>query len=302
MPDSTPAAVATPGSGRGLLWLGIGAALGLLTATAGLMREGPPGAGLPDHAVATINGEVLRLEEYQRAVQALASDRREPLGEEEKRHVLDRLLEEELLVQRGLELGLAKHDRRIRGDIVSAVIQSVVAQADAEEPSESEVETFFAENQDYFTRTGRLYVRSVLVRAGPLRSEDEAKARAEEVVARLRAGEAFEEVDVALGDRPVAPVPADYLPAPKLREYLGPTATRAALALEVGAVTEPLRAATGYRVLVLVDREASRVPPLDSIRDEVRAELRRRGGDRALRRYLDELRVRADVRVVSALP
>jgi parvulin-like peptidyl-prolyl isomerase len=302
MPDATPDPVATPAPGRGMLWLAIGAGLGLLVAAAGLMREGPPGTGLPEHAVATVNGEVLRLEEFQRAVEALASDRREPLGDAEKRHVLDRLLEEELLVQRGLELGLAKHDRRIRGDIVSAVIQSVVAQADATEPTESEVEAFFAENQDYFTRTGRLFVRSVLVRTKPLRSEDEARARAEEVVSRLRAGETLEVVDAELGDRPVAPVPADYLPAPKLREYLGPTATRAALALEVGEVTEPLRSATGYLVLVLVDRETSRIPTLDSIRGEVRSELRRRSGDRALRSYLDELRDRADVHVSAALP
>ena len=301
MPDPTTDP-SVPVRGPGTLWLAIGAAVGLLAATAGLMREGPPGNEVPERAGAVVNGKVLRIEEYQRAVQALATARREPLGEEEKQHVLDRLLEEELLVQRGLELGLAKHDRRIRGDIVSAVIQSVVAQADAEEPSEPEVEAFFAENRDYFTRTGRLFVRSVLVRAAPLRSEDAAKTRAEEVVARLRAGEAFDAIDAALGDRAVAPVPSDYLPAPKLREYLGPTATRAALELGVGEVTDPVRSATGYLVLVLVDREDSRMPPLDSIRGEVRAELRRRGGDAALRRYLDELRERADVRVRSTLP
>ena len=44
------------------------------------------------------------------------------------------------------------------------------------------------------------------------------------------------------------------------------------------------------------------MPPLDEIREEVRAELRRRAGDAALRAYLDELRARADVRVADALP
>ena len=284
------------------MWLGLGAVVGLLAAAFGLMREAAPEGGLPDHVIAAVNGEVLRVEEYERAVEALASDRREPLGDAEKQHVLDRLLEEELLVQRGLELGLAKHDRRIRGDIVSAVIQSVVAQADAEEPSNAEIAAFYEENRAYFTRSGRLFVRSVLVRASPLRSEDEARARAEQVATRLRGGAAFEDVAATLGDRPVAPVPADYLPAPKLREYLGPTATRAALELEVGDVSEPLRTSAGFQVLLLADREASRVPPLDAIRDEVRGELRRREGDRALRRYLGELRERADVRVRPVLP
>ncbi len=301
MSDLPPAPAGSTASPRSLLWLGLGALVGLLAAAFGLMREAAPGSGLPDHAVAAVNGEVLRLEEYERALEALASDRREPLGDAERQHVLDRLLEEELLVQRGLELGLAKHDRRIRGDIVTAVIQSVVAQADAEEPTDAEVAAFYDENRSYFTRSGRLFVRTVLVRAAPLRSEDEARARAGEVATRLRDGEDFEGVAAALGDRAVAPVPADFLPAPKLREYLGPTATRAALALAVGEVSDPLRTSAGFQVLWLADREEPRVPPLDAIREEVRSELRRRGGDEALRRYLDELRERADVRVRSQL-
>jgi hypothetical protein len=35
--------------------------------------------------VAAVNGEILRVEEYERAVQALAGDRREPLTEEDRR-------------------------------------------------------------------------------------------------------------------------------------------------------------------------------------------------------------------------
>jgi parvulin-like peptidyl-prolyl isomerase len=107
-------------------------------------------------------------------------------------------------------------------------------------------------------------------------------------------------VDEALGDAQVAPVPRDYLPASKLREYLGPTATRRALELAPGEVSDPLRSATGYHVLRLVDRAPGRVPPFEEIEAEVRAEERRRAGDRALREYLDELRERADVRVVDS--
>jgi parvulin-like peptidyl-prolyl isomerase len=287
---------------RALAWLGAGAALGLLAAALGLMTAGGPAAGLPDHVVAAVNGELLRVEEYERAVAALASDRRDPIGPAEKRHVLDRLLDEELLVQRGLELGLARHDRRVRGDIVSAVIQVAISQADASEPSASEVEDFYRENRDYFTHTGRSFVRQVLVRGRPKRSDEEADAKAAEAAARLRAGEDYAAVNEALGDPQIAPLPADYLPATKLREYLGPTATRAALSLETGGVSDPVRSATGRHVLQLVDREPGRVPPLAEIEDEVRAELRRRAGDRALRDYLDELRERADVRIAPELP
>ena len=292
----------TPQERRTLLLLGVGAALGLVLAAAGVMRPAPTVGGLPESAIASVNGEILRVEEYERAVQALANDRRGAIGEEEKRHVLDRLLEEELLVQRGLELGLARHDRRVRGDIVSAVIQLVVSQADARDPSEADVQQFYDEHRDYFTRTGRSWVRQILVRGPPKRSEDEAADRAREAALALRNGEDFEAVDERLGDLQIAPLPADQLPAAKLREYLGPTATRAALALEPGDVSDPIRSASGHHVLQLVAREEGRVPALSEIEDEVRAELRRRAGDQALRDYLDDLRGRADVRVAPELP
>jgi parvulin-like peptidyl-prolyl isomerase len=286
---------------RGLL--GLGAALGLALAAAGILRgeAGDPGA-LPEGAVASVNGTLVRREAYERAVQALAADRRDPLGEAEKRHVLERLVDEELLVQRGLELGLAQSDRRVRGDLVSSVIQAVVSQSESEEPDDGQVEAFYAEQRDYFARTGRLQVRQIWVRGPPARDEGEARTRADEVVGRLRAGEPFDAVDAALGDRPVAPLPSDPLPAAKLREYLGPTATRAALELEPGGISEPQRSSAGYHVLQLLDREPGIVPPLDEIREEVRAELRRRAGDLALRDYLEELRERADLLLARTLP
>jgi parvulin-like peptidyl-prolyl isomerase len=287
---------------RALALLGAGAVLGLALVAVGLTSGDAAGGGLPAHALAAVNGELVRIEEYQRAVAALASDRRSPIGDAEKRHVLDRLLDEELLVQRGLELGLARHDRRVRGDIVSAVIQVAVSQADASEPDAAEVRAFYQEHRDYFAHTGRSLVRQLLVRGPPKRSDAEAEARARQASQRLRAGEDFDAVDAELGDRQIAPLPADYLPATKLREYLGPTATRAALTLEPGQVSDPVRSASGRQVLVLVDREQGWVPPLAEIEPEVRAELRRRAGDRALREYLDELRARADVRIASELP
>jgi len=290
------------GSPRAVVWLALGAAAGLACAAIGLLRSGESAGGLPANAAASVNGTVIRLEEYDRAALALAADRRDPIGPEQRRHVLDRLLDEELLVQRGLELGLARHDRRVRGDIVSAVIELVVSQADDEAPTDAEVRAFYDENRDYFAHTERLRVAQVLVRGVPLRSEDDAKSRADDVARRLRAGEAFERVDEALGDPQVAPVPRDLLPIAKLREYLGPTAARAAQALDVGAVSDPQRSATGYHVLQVQDRAPGFAPPLAEVEQEVRAELRRRASERALRAYLDDLRERADVRLRSEAP
>ena len=104
------------------------------------------------------------------------------------------------------------------------------------------------------------------------------------------------------GDAPLAPLPDAPLPPSKLRDYLGPTALRAVLELEEGAVSDPVRSGMGYHVLQVVERRPDSVPSLDEVRAEVIVELRRRAGERALRSYLDTLRDSADVVIAEPPP
>ena len=286
---------------RPIALLTAGALLGLAVAAAGLLAQTRVASEVPDGAVASVNGTAVRRADYERAVEALATDSRNAIDDADKRHVLDRLVDEELLVQHALELGLARQDRRVRGDLVTAVIESVTADAGQREPDAEELRAFFDANRDYFARPGRLHVEQVFVR-----SNDDADAsalgRARDVATRWRDGASAAELQQTVGDGPVAKLPDAPLPAAKLREYLGPAAVETAAALAPGEVADPVRAAGGYQVLRLVAREPNRVPELAELESEVRAEWRRRAGDEALRAYLDELRRRAAINVAGSLP
>ncbi len=286
---------------RATALLTLGALAGLAAAAVGLLAQTREASLVPEGAVAAVNGTAVRRADYERAVDALVSDSRSAVDDADKRHVLDRLVDEELLVQRALELGLARQDRRVRGDLVAAVIESVTADADQREPDAGELRSFFDANRDYFARPGRLQVEQVFARSSS-DADDAALARARDAAARMRDGAPAADVQRALGDAPVAKLPDAPLPAAKLREYLGPAAVLALAALAPGEVADPVRAAGGYHVLRLVAREEARAPELAEVEAEVRAEWRRRAGDEALRAYLDGLRRRAAIAVAGALP
>ncbi len=289
-------------SRRPLTLLTVGAATGLLLAGSGLVGSARTGGGLPPGAVARINGELVRADDFERALAGLASDRRSGIDDTQRRQLLDRLIEEELLVQRGLELGLARHDRKVRGDLSAAVIASVVAEYEDLQPTDAELQAFYDEHADFFVRPGRLRLRQIFCRATGPADDAQAIERAREVVRRLRAGEAFATVRAALGDRELSPLPDAPLPVPKLVEYLGPTTAQAALALAAGETSEPVRSSTGYHVLQLLERQADARPPLAEVKSQIVTEFRRRAGEKALRAYLDELRSRAEITLSSKLP
>jgi parvulin-like peptidyl-prolyl isomerase len=287
-------------SRRPLLLLALGALIGAGLAAAGLSTTGRDSA-LPSGVVAMVNGEPIRSEDYARLIQAVESDKREPMQDEDRKRVLDRIIEEELLVQRGLALGLARQDRRVRADLTATVIDGVVSDANERQPTDEDIAAFFTANRDFFAGPGRVRVRQVFVRVTSP-SDPAAEARAREAERRLRAGESFGAVAAELGDPPLSPLPDAALPPSKLRDYLGPTALRAALELDAGEVSEPIRSGTGYHVLQVVERQADESPALADIRPQVVAEFRRREGERALRAYLDDLRANATVVVADPIP
>lgn len=287
---------------RTTVLLAIGAALGIAAAVVSLTDVRAASSHLPADVVAQVNGVPIRRADYLRAVGALASDRRAALTEADRRHVLDRLIDEELLVQYGVDLGLVQSDRRVRGDLVSSVLAAQVASVDDFEPTEEELRAYYAEYGDFFGSPGRMRLAVLWVRGEPARPADEAASRALAAAVALRDGEEFASVVDRLGDQPVAPLPDGYLPPAKVREYVGPAVATAALALAPGEVSDPIGAASGVYVVQLVDREASGRPPLEEIEPQVRVEMKRRAGDDAVRAALERLRREGEVVTTETLP
>src|SRR5262249_59790115 len=84
-----------------------------------------------------------------------------------RRHVLDRLIDEELLVQRGLELGLARVDPRVRRELAAAVVTEAVTEGDHGEPTADDLRAFYDAARGFFAPRGRLHLPPVLLAATP---------------------------------------------------------------------------------------------------------------------------------------
>jgi parvulin-like peptidyl-prolyl isomerase len=298
-----PQANITPRRQRPTVLLALGVLVGIVCAAAGLTTATVrAGGSLPKNAVAQVNGVLIAREDYRRVLDAVAQDKRDPVEEAQRRQLLDRLIEEELLVQRALELGVTRSDSKVRKDLTAAVIDSVLSEAGDAQPTDEALGAFYEQHRDFFAGPGRLRVRQIVCRVPAGANAPEAEERAQQAARRLRAGEDFAAVQSALGDSEPAPLPDAALPLTKLVDYLGPTVARAAVSLDTGQVSDPVRSGTELHVLQVVARQPDVVSPFAEIKAQVLAEYRRRAGEGALRAYLDNLRARANVEVTSELP
>lgn len=272
--------------------LAAGALLGVAVAAAGLVKS-PETAPPPDDAVAVVNGQPIRRDDYERALSALSAERRSgKLDPELTRHVLDRLIDEELLIQAALELGLAARDRRVRADLSTAAIGFVVDSPAEREPSSEDLRAFFDEHAATFATDALLSVEEVYVRA------DQAEADLPKV---LSMRERWSHGQPVSGDPPPLPLPRGPLPQKKLAHYLGPSAAEAIAALPAGGVSEPVRSEGGYHLYRLVERRGGSVPRFEDVQREVKLAYERWAGEERLRRFLRERRARASLSFAPGL-
>ncbi len=264
-----------------------GALVGALLATTGLLE---PATANHHNAAAVVNGKVISKTDYLSYLDLMARDKRSPMTEEDRRHVLNRLIEEKLLIQRALDIGLPAADSRVRKAIVNAMIQTAANEADMSEPSSDDINDFYNENLAYFSSPTRISVRRMVFRG------NDALTRANAAHEKLASGD-WTAVESEFADQDILALPSSLLPVSKLRGYIGPAKTEAVALLTPGSYTPPLVEQGGYTILLLQDSQLSSAPPLAEMHEQVLREYQRRGRDTAVRRYLDQLRTEADVSV-----
>ncbi len=125
-----------PGSPSALSRLALGAVVGALCAVLVLLDD-TTGRGVDEGAVASVNGSPLALDEYQRAVRLFASEKRSAVSRDDRSLILERMIEEELLLQYGLQAGLVRDDPGVRAEVLRSVITRLTAESQARDGVEA---------------------------------------------------------------------------------------------------------------------------------------------------------------------
>ena len=269
--------------------LGFGLIIGILLATFTIVEKN----NISDQNwAAKIEDRLIPFERYEMQLEGLANDKRSPLTNEDREYVLERMIEEELLIKRAIDLGMLENNPMARGTIVQQMIKNIISEGSRTEPEEKELIKFFEENIGFFTKANRLRVRQVYF--SQVDFGDKVLEEAKNAFTRLLDGENFEQVALSGSNSPLK-VPDTLMNLSKVREYIGPSLMREAQLLKPGQFSEPKKVSGGYKIIYLVDREDAPKPEYSNIRSSVLSEFSKRRDDQSLRTYLDNLKKWYDV-------
>lgn len=241
---------------------------------------------------AKIEDTSIPMEKYLTQLDGLSKDKRSPLTQKDKEYVLERMIEEELLIKRAIDLGMLNDNPMARGTIVQQMIKTIIAENARYEISDSELESFFQENSGFFTKSSRLRIQQIYFSNEQLK--DDSLIVAKKAYDLLKRGDDFESVS-KLGSPSALKIPNSLMTLSKVREYIGPSLMNLARELEINSFTSPIEVSGGYKIIYLIDKEMASPPQFNDIKASVSSEFLKRKDDQSLRSYLENLKNWYDV-------
>ena len=236
---------------------------------------------------AKIEDKSIPMEKYLFQLEGLAKDKRSPITQKDREYVLERMIEEELLIKRAIDLGMLDNNPMARGTIVQQMIKTIISENARYEVSNEELNNFFKENIGFFTKSSRLRIQQIYF------SDEEFDSlsldQAGKAYELLLNGESFENAS-KLGSDSALKIPNSLMTLSKVREYIGPSLMNIAQRLEPGTFTLPIKVSGGHKIIYLLDKELARNPKFNDIREAISSEYLKRRDDKSLREYLENLK------------
>ena len=206
--------------------------------------------------------------------------------------LIQRLIDDELILQRAESLGVLEADPGIRKLLARSTINKINTESQSLPISESQLRDFYDNHQAVFQTPARFAVQ-----AARFLTAEEAMTARRQILAGSRLSETVSSADGAV----LIEMPRSLLPTHMLRRYLGTGLTDAILQLDQERLSQPIAQDGGLYLLHLLKQQPSQVIPFQQAQSDIIIEFRSRQRQRALSEALALYKERADIRLNSSL-
>ncbi|MGH3026827.1 MAG: peptidyl-prolyl cis-trans isomerase, partial [Gaiellaceae bacterium] len=260
---------------------------------------------VPPGYVALVNQKGLLMSDFIAQAESLDEEPFAKTTAAQRRKVLRQMIDEELLVQRGVVLDLPETTNEVRDTMAAAVNAQVVAPLLAIEPSDAELHAFYDTHLSKYKTGGTMTVHDLVLHIGGYQNADQTVSQGEidaaEAVYELRSGASIDYIKEHFGFVDSGRVDNSQQLDFAAKIHLGPQLYKVAETLDNGAVSDPTVAQDGIHVLVMDGRRLPSVADFSVARKQVYSDYRQAEFQRATQENLKILRSEAQILVAPGV-
>ena len=290
-----------PSTRRSMVLLGSGALIGLLIAGYGLFTaKGTRSRGVPAEAVALVNQRPILRSDFMTQAQTQFTLPFAQTSPEQRQKVLQDMISEELMMQRGLEIDLPSYDPDVRSALVAGVELEVTADVLAQQPTPEEMHAYYERHKDHYSSEGVMQLRDLVapVVAG---HPESGRSTAVAAIGALRAGQPLEQVISKYQLRDSGRfMDSGHVDTGDVFQFAVRAKTddatfNALLPLKDGEVSEPIEEADGVHLVAMIKHRFPLAQTYEEASNRVWNDLKSEAQAKVNAANLSYLRSRADI-------
>jgi len=233
-----------------------------------------------DQAIARVGEKEISRQKFEEIIKVLDDQSKSELTLEKKNLIRERLIDEELLIQRAIELDLVRNDSLVKGNVIQTMFQYIINSNDLAEPSEVELREYFSKEKNYFSSGKRFKLKNYTFRN--LRDAETARNSLNQgnLESFLKLVETENSVDL----------PNVFLTPQKIRDYLGPKVLKELPSLEKGGFSNIFEINQVPSIVICIDVLLDNNPKFEEIIDQIKNKFIRDREDSLVKEYIENLR------------
>ena len=249
--------------------------------------------------LAEVNGLKIGSKEFEEAAARKQPASGDALSAEEKQEVLDRLIEEKLLYQKALKLGLDS-DPKVQKVMVNTLLrQEVYSAIRNSDFTDDELQAYYNEHKDDFVVPEKAQVKRILVKITDERPEADAKAEADGIHAELKADiKQFKELAAKHSEDPYRRRGGDVGFVPRSgKPGLDQAVVDKAFELDVDTLSEPFKTSEGFNLIYVANRRDRVERTFQQMKGSVLRKVKNERLKEMYEKYVTDLRQSAQIRI-----
>ena len=258
-------------------------------------------------AVAIVNDVDITEDQFLKYAINLGADIEEEEDKEILELILERMIEEELLVQRGLELNLHTKDIQVRKELIQQVVNFIVKIENAE-PTDDQLKNYFLENIKRYESNKKIKINTIFIKSlDPesqfLGTEYDYKTlenKFNQIYADIE-NKSFSEAKNIDNQKTFFEVPTNLINIKDCKQYLGPTICKTLSSFEKDHISNPLFYQDGFYIIKLEDNIRPKIDAsfFEDMKDKVLFDYNNERDDNRLKNYIQYLKDNAKIKRYS---